>query len=409
MTGVKLPLLATYPAAWTICPMRFLLAFAQGGLFSPLLPLLRDTFDVSYSALGLLTSMFGLSCVAMDVLATYLLRRRAVLTVLLQGITITIMGLLCCTLAPGFYWLMGARVLLGFGVSMTGVASLMVVVTTTPRTAQGRASSLLEFAAIAGSTITPTLSGLVASFLHWRAACGLATGFVVGALAWVLYTRRTLVAAVRDTDLMQLTEANVASQPTPAVTPPESGRDKTHAVGIAYLAAFVLSFTWAGFLSTVLPLFGGEVVGVSISTLGMVFTAGLLVDLGLLLPVGWLSDRLEFRMVLTPALLLMAATLAWVPHVHTLRELLLASICLHTGFAAWGMPSAALVLLTPGQHLARTMGLYRLLVDGAVIVAPWLMGILIERYGYNVPARSAAALVALTAILVAWGLRQTRS
>jgi hypothetical protein len=29
--------LAAYPAAWTICPMRFLLAFAQGGVLSPVL------------------------------------------------------------------------------------------------------------------------------------------------------------------------------------------------------------------------------------------------------------------------------------------------------------------------------------------------------------------------------------
>ena len=39
--------------------MRFLLAFAQGGLLSPLLPLLRETFQVSPGELGLLTSMPG--------------------------------------------------------------------------------------------------------------------------------------------------------------------------------------------------------------------------------------------------------------------------------------------------------------------------------------------------------------
>ena len=65
--------LAAYPAAWTICPMRFLLAFAQGGLLSPLLPLLRETFQVDYGELGLLISMFGLSRVAMDLLGAYLL------------------------------------------------------------------------------------------------------------------------------------------------------------------------------------------------------------------------------------------------------------------------------------------------------------------------------------------------
>jgi len=45
----------------------------------------------------------------------------------------------------------------------------------------------------------------------------------------------------------------------------------------------------------------------------LVFTAGLLVDLILLLPIGWLSDRLEGRVVLTPALLLMAGALAYLP------------------------------------------------------------------------------------------------
>jgi len=80
------------------------------------------------------------------------------------------------------------------------------------------------------------------------------------------------------------------------------------------VATFVLSFLWSGFVSTALPLFGGEVVGIPTSTLGLVCTAGPLVDLILLLPIGWLSDRLEGRAVLTPALLLMAGALAYLPH-----------------------------------------------------------------------------------------------
>jgi len=95
----------------------------------------------------------------------------------------------------------------------------------------------------------------------------------------------------------------------------------------------VLSFIWSGFVSTALPLFGGEVVGISTSTLGLVFTAGLLVDLILLLPIGWLSDRLEGRVVLTPALLLMAGALAYLPQATSLGGLFVVSICLHTGVA----------------------------------------------------------------------------
>jgi MFS family permease len=179
-------------------------------------------------------------------------------------------------------------------------------------------------------------------------------------------------------------------------------------VGIAYVTTFVLSFIWAGFVSIALPLFGGEVVGVSTSTLGLVFTAGLLVDLVLLLPMGWLSDRLECRVVLTPALLLMAGALAWLPQARSLGALFLVSICLHTGFAAWGMPAAALALCTPKARLARIMGIYRLLIDGAVVIAPWLIGTLIGLYGYDLPAWLTAAVVALVALLVAQGLRAAR-
>src|SRR5262245_56425185 len=391
--------------ARTVYPMRFLLAFAQGGLLSPLLPLLRETFRVSPGELGLLTSMSGLSSVVMDVIATYLLNRYSLLSLLLQGIGLTGIALLCSMLAPSFYWLVAAQMLLGFGVSITRVASLMVVVAATPRTAQGRANNLLEFSAIAGITLSPTLSGLTASLLHWRVAFGLATAFAAGAFGWVRSTRQALAKAVGASTARYSPEAPATTQSTQPTEAPVLAPSQTTTVYIAYMATFVLSFIWSGFISTALPLFGGEVVGVSTSALGLVFTAGLLADLIRLLPIGWLSDRLEARIVLTPALLLMAGALAYFSQATSLPALFLVSICLHIGFAAWGRPSAALALCTPREQLARTMGIYRLLVDGAVVIAPWLIGTLIGLYGYGLPAWLTAALVTLTALLVGQSLR----
>jgi cyanate permease len=48
-------------------------------LLSPLLPLLRQTFGVSYGELGLLTAMPGLSSVVMDIVAAYFLSRSPLL------------------------------------------------------------------------------------------------------------------------------------------------------------------------------------------------------------------------------------------------------------------------------------------------------------------------------------------
>jgi DHA1 family multidrug resistance protein-like MFS transporter len=388
--------------------MRFLLAFAQGGMLSPLLPLLREAFHVGYGELGLLISMFGLSRVAMDLLASFLLSRVPLFRLLLLGIIIAGTGSLLCAFAPGFYWLVGARVLGGTGVSITTLASLTVIIESTPLSAQGRANNLLEFSAIGGSAVSPTLSGVVASLLHWRAVFALATVFVAGALAWVIFTREALEEDTRA--LTRKSAADDGAMLTRAARADKAGArpPQTTSILIAYLAAFMLSFTWSGFLSTAMPLYGGEVVGVPTSTLGMVFTAGLLVDLALLLPVGWVSDRLDYRVVLAPAMLLMALTLAWFPQAHSLGVLILVSIGIHTSFAAWGMPSAALARLARGGEVRRLMGVYRFLVDGAVVVAPWLIGTLIGRFGYALPAWSTAAGVLLTAALVARGLRSAR-
>jgi predicted MFS family arabinose efflux permease len=388
--------------------MRFLLAFAQGGVLSPLLPLLRETFHVGYGELGLLISMFGLSRVAMDVMAAYLLSWIPLFRLLLWGIAVTGIGSILCALAPGFYWLVGARVLVGLGISITTLAGLTVIIESTPLTAQGRANNLLEFSAIGGSAISPTLSGLMASLIHWRAAFALGVGFVVAAFAWVIFTRQAL-----EEDTSALTPKAVSDNdatPTQASPIDKAGAPPSHmrAILTAYLATFILSFTWSGFLSTAIPLYGGEVVGVSTSTLGMVLTAGLLVDLALLLPVGWLSDRFDYRAVLAPAMLLMALVLASFPQAQGLWGLLFVSIGIHASFAAWGMPSAALAQLARGQRLRRTMGVYRFLVDGAVVVAPWLIGTLVGRYGYEWPAWITAAGVLLTAGLVTYGLRRAQ-
>ncbi len=241
---MKVPAFAAAPVVWAIYPMRFLLAFAQGGLLSPLLPLLRETFRVSPGELGLLTSMSGLSSVVMDVIATYLLSRRPLLSLLLQGIGLTGAALLCSMLAPGFYWLVAAQMLLGFGVSMTRVVSLMVVVAATPRTEQGRANNLLEFAAIAGFTLSPTLSGLTAALLHWRVAFGLATVFVAGAFAWVLYTRQALAEAVGACAEQPNPAIDPVTRPARAIAGSATEPYQPRVVGIAYLAKFVLSFIW---------------------------------------------------------------------------------------------------------------------------------------------------------------------
>ena len=96
----------------------------------------------------------------------------------------------------------------------------------------------------------------------------------------------------------------------------------------------------------------------------------LLVDLILLLPIGWLSDRLVARVVLTPALLLIMARLP------ICRRRRASGGCLSSLSACTPALQPGVCLQRPWHYapqrtsLARTMGIYRLLVDGAVVIAP---------------------------------------
>ena len=202
--------------------MRFLLAFAQGGVLSPLLPLLRRP---STSATG--TRIAHLHVWPKPCSDGHHGRLSAQLDpyvqLLLLGIMITGLGSLLCALAPGFYWLVGARVLVGLGISITTLAGLTVIIESTPPTAQGRANNLLEFSAI-GSAVSPTLSGLMASLIHWRAAhLPWELVFVVGAFAWVIFTRQAL-----EEDTRALTRKSASDNGTTLTRPrPQTRREPT--------------------------------------------------------------------------------------------------------------------------------------------------------------------------------------
>ena len=54
------------------------------------------------------------------------------------------------------------------------------------------------------------------------------------------------------------------------------------------------------------------------------------------------------------------------------------------------------------------MRIYRLLIDGAVVIAPWLIGTVTRLYGSDLLTRLTAVRVTLMAFLVGQGLRAVR-
>src|SRR5581483_10258934 len=80
-----------------------------------------------------------------------------------------------------------------------------------------------------------------------------------------------------------------------------------------YLLAFSLSVGWAGATSALLPLYGGRHLGLTPGALGRTLALAYAIEIALLLPVGWASDRFGRLRVLLPGVLVMLVGIVLVP------------------------------------------------------------------------------------------------
>jgi hypothetical protein len=78
------------------------------------------------------------------------------------------------------------------------------------------------------------------------------------------------------------------------------------------------------------------------------------------------------------------------------------------GMTVWMIPPALLAERLSGRFGGRVVGLYRFTADLAIVVAPALVGWLIERGGFGVAASAVAVVTALSAGIVAVVLARPR-
>jgi len=383
------------PVALCIYPSRFLLAFSMGGFIGALLPLIRDDFQVSYSQIGLLIAVFSLSRLLVNLPIGYLADRLSQIALFLVGIGLMMVGSIFCAFSPTFYQLLVSRGLVGIGGGITNLAALTILTRNTRATHQGRVNSLFEFSAIAGTAISPTVAGWLAMAFHWRAAFILAAFTSVLSFVWVIF--------IQTNSLSQKSEEAIFDHQGPRDQesfPEPSSHLLTAPLLVTYLSAFALSTSWGGFLSTLIPLYGGDILGLKANLIGVVLTLGAIADLCFLIPVGWLSDRLTHGLFLAGGIGIVGVGVAWLPVTHEFGSYTAACIVIYSGFASWGMVPALLSELSSRESRGKALGIYRSLIDAGAIVGPWLLAYLRQEFGYGVPVLVTLALLGTTLFLL---------
>lgn len=150
------------------------------------LPTLATAFDATFQQVQWIVLAYLLAVTTLIVsvgrLGDGVGRRR----LLLIGIGIFTSASLCCALAPGLGWLIGARAVQGLGAAIMFALTVALVADAVPKARAGSAMGLLATMSATGTSLGPSLGGLLIAHVGWPSIFVL--NLPLGLLnAWLVY------------------------------------------------------------------------------------------------------------------------------------------------------------------------------------------------------------------------------
>jgi MFS family permease len=272
---------------WLLVSANVVVALGYG-VVSPVLPQYARHFGVSISAATFVITAFALMRLVAAPPAGWLVQRLGERRVYINGLLIVAVSTAVCAFAQTYWQLLLFRSLGGLGSAMFSVSSLALMIRISPQDARGRVAGLFSSGFLIGSVGGPVLGsltaglGLAAPFAIYGAALLVAAGVVFFSL------RGSTLAAPEESD-------------EPAVTLREVLRHR------AYLAALLSNFAtgWAAFglRIALVPLFIVEGLGRGTGIAGLALATFAIGNVSVVIPSGYLSDRIGRRKLLIVGLL----------------------------------------------------------------------------------------------------------
>ncbi len=366
-------------------------------LVVPLLPFMRDGFDLSYTQAGGLVSAFALSYGIGQLPAGWLADRIGPRYLLLAGISGVALAGILVGLSQTYLALVVFLVVMGimgggYHPSATPIISMAV-----PQAQRGRAVGIHLMGGSASHLVAPLLGVAIAGFLGWRGSFLViaAPVLVLGIVVFVVFGRLSFASAPSAPSARaSMTGAGTAISGETATTRPYDARAVAFFVAMTGVIAALTASTVA-----FVPLFLVDAIRITESQaalgLALFYSAGLWAA-----PIGGvLADRFGATRVFAvvtvvsgPLVLLMAFSPAAVPAVVALVALGV------TMFVRMTVSESYLVDAVPPARRSTVLGIYFFAgMEGSGIVTP-LLGNLIDRFGFRV-----AFTVSGTAMIVLLG------
>jgi MFS family permease len=160
----------------------------------PLFPLMKEEFNVSYTALGAIVTVFFTASGICQAFAGILVDRFGARGILALGIALLGGSIACAGLIPEFWMFYPLAALAGVGNSIFHPADFSILTAKIDRSRLGRAYSIHAFLGTSGYAASPVITGGIAAIFGWKSAL-IAAGLAGIVVALVISRAGALIVA----------------------------------------------------------------------------------------------------------------------------------------------------------------------------------------------------------------------
>jgi len=370
------------PLVLPVYAPTLLVAFGTG-MLAPILPLYAQSFGASYAWIGLVLASRGLGTILGDLPAGLLLRTLGQRKLMIAGLVCISLSGLAISQAQALWMLVVFGLFEGMGGAFWNISRHAYLTEAAPAGQRGRAIAAFGGIVRTGQLVGQAVGGTVGVLLGLRAP------FV----AYALIAAITLIFPL----LYGLDHR-----------PDHEGQGHSGArLGLLDLIRAhyrVLLSAGVGQLfaqmirsgrNIVVPLYGVDVLGMSVQSVGLVMSISSLIDALMFFPAGYIMDRFGRKYAYVSCFLIQSIGMAMIPFTGDFTTLLFA-----TGLIGFGNGLGSGTMMTLGADLAprdsmgEFLGLWRLIGDSGALGGPLLVGVVADALALN-PAIFAIAGIGL--------------
>lgn len=355
------------------------MAFCHG-LLLPVLPLYVSEFGVSYWLIGLVLAGSELGLLLGDLPASLFIRRFGQKFVMLCGLACILVSVVALFWVQSVPTAFLCRLCTGFGTALLDIAYITYLTDRVNLKNRGKAIALLGgIRRIGGFFAGPAIGGLLAALYGLRSLFllyGVASG-----------TAFTLVYRFMQSSQRQADPKN-RSVPQHQMNLMAVVKDHYRILSIAGLGQLCAQLLRRGRF-VIIPLFGADLLGLSVQEIGYIISISAMVDMVLFYPAGWIMDRWGRKYAIVPSFIIQSLGIALIPLTGNFTSLLLVACII--GFGN-GISSGTMMTLgadlSPPETRSEFLSLWRLIGDTGASGGPLIVGAVAD-----VLVLSAAALV----------------